>query len=240
MIEIKELKKPNLETTKMNCDNVINKKLLDYPMTSDVFSTNSYNLVIGPMGTGKTSLITSWLKSFFKKAFECIYVIIPENSRMSIENDIYGKNLPEDQLYSDLTEGNLMQIYENLQENAKEGYNSFLLIDDFQWAMKSPEIISILQKIISKHRHLKTTIFLLQQNFQALAKPLRELMSNLIIFNCGKSQMTKVFDEVITLEKHKYQELMDVAFQDKHDWLLFNLNKSKKIYRNFDEIVFQE
>jgi ABC-type antimicrobial peptide transport system ATPase subunit len=135
------------------------------------------------------------------------------------------------------TEEILINIYEKLQENAKEGYNSILIIDDFQAQMKDANIVKVLQKIISKHRHLKTTIFLLQQNFQALAKPLRELMSNLIIFNCGKSQMSKVFDEVINLEKHKYQDLMDIAYQDKHDWLLFNFNKSKKIYKNFDEII---
>ena len=57
-------------------------------------------------------------------------------------------------------------------------------------------------------RHLRTSIFLLQQNFQALAKPLRELASNLIIFNLGKSQLEKVFEELIQLHKDKYQDII--------------------------------
>ena len=164
MIQIKTLNKPDLKTTVMNCDGIINKKLLLYEMTADTFSTNSYNVIVGPMGSGKTSLITSWLKSFFRKTFESIYLVMPENSRASIEDDIFGKNLPEDQLYTNLTEDILMEIYGKLQDNAKEKYNSLLIIDDYQSQMKDKDIVNVLQKIISKHRHLKTTIFLLMLN----------------------------------------------------------------------------
>ena len=62
-------------------------------------------------------------------------------------------------------------------------------------------------------RHLRTTIFLLQQNFQASVKPLRELCSNLILFNLGKSQLEKVFDELVQLDKDKYQEIIDLCFR---------------------------
>jgi hypothetical protein len=88
-------------------------------------------------------------------------------------------------------------------------------------------------------RHLRTTIFLLQQNFQALAKPLRELASNLIIFNLGKSQLEKVFEEVIQLNKDKYQEIIDISFKDPHDWILINLHKSRNIYRMFDQLLLE-
>ena len=89
-------------------------------------------------------------------------------------------------------------------------------------------------------RHLRTTIFLLQQNFQALAKPLRELTSNLIVFNLGKSQLEKIFDEVIQLDKDKYQAIIDISFKDPHDWILINLHKSRSIYRMFDLLVIED
>jgi hypothetical protein len=38
------------------------------------------------------------------------------------------------------------------------------------------------------------------------------------------------------LEKQKYQQLIELSFREKHDWILINLNGSKKIYRMFDEI----
>jgi len=237
MITIKKLDKPELKQVKMNCDNVIHEKLLKYPMVAEAFSTTSFNCICGKMGQGKTSLLTSLVKSVFKKCFETIYVFMPSNSRASIENDIYGKHLPKEQLFDTLDYDNISQVYEEIQEHSAEGYNSLIIIDDFQVALKDPEIIKILQKIITKMRHLRTTIFLLQQNFQALAKPLRELVSNLIVFNLGKSQLEKIFDEVIQLDKDKYQQIIDTCFTDPHDWILINLHKSRKIYRMFDEVV---
>ena len=89
-------------------------------------------------------------------------------------------------------------------------------------------------------RHLRCTIFLLNQNFQVLQKSLRELVTNLIVFNVGKSQLNKIFDEVIQMDKNKYQELIDLAYQNKNDWLAINVNGSRNIYRMFDKIIYED
>ena len=240
MVRIKQLDKPDLGHIKMNCDDIIAEKLTKYPMIKETFSTTSFNVLCGRMGSGKTSLLTSLVKKVFKKCFETIYVFMPSNSRASIENDIYGKHLPEDQLFDTLTLENISSVYSSIQENSAECYNSLIIIDDFQVTLKDPDILKVLQKIITKMRHLRTTIFLLQQNFQTLAKPLRELASNLIIFNLGRSQLTKVFEEVIQLHKDKFQEIVDISFKDPHDWILINLHKSRSIYRNFDKLIIND
>jgi len=229
MITIKQLKKPKLGDIKMNCDKVIHKKLTEFPMTNDAWSTNNFTVIVGKMGQGKTSLLTNLVKNVFNKCFENIYLIMPENSRTSIENDIFTKHLPADQLYDTLTEEGLTEIYERLQESSKEKENSLLIIDDFQAQLKETQIIKVLQKIVTKMRHLRTTIFLLQQNFQALQKPLRELVSNLIIFNVGKSQLEKIFNEIVQMDKEKYEKLIKIAFVEPHDWILINFHRSKKI-----------
>ena len=239
-VTIEKLDKPELGHIKMNCDNIISDKLTKYPMIEEAFSTTSFNVICGRMGSGKTSLLTSFVKHIFKKCFETIYVFMPTNSRASIESDIYGKHLPSEQLFDTLTLDNITQVYEEIQEHSKEGYNSLIIIDDFQVALKDPEIIKVLQKIITKMRHLRTTIFLLQQNFQALAKPLRELVSNLIIFNLGKSQLEKIFEEVIQLHKDRYKDIIDISFKHPHDWILINLHKSRSIYRNFDRLIVND
>ena len=240
MVKIKILDKPDLGHIQMNCDNTIHEKLNKYPMIKEAWSTTSFNVICGRMGSGKTSLLTSIVKTVFKKCFETIYVFMPSNSRASIENDIFGKHLPPEQLFDTLTLENLTQVYNDIQDNSKEGYNSLIIIDDFQVALKDPEILKVLQKIITKMRHLRTTTFLLQQNFQALAKPLRELASNLIIFNLGKSQLEKVFEEVIQLHKDSYQAIIDISFKEPHDWILINLHKSRNIYRMFDQLIVND
>jgi len=239
-MKIVELEKPKHQIVKMNCDYCIHPKLEQYPMVEDAWSTHNFTIFAGKMGQGKTSLVVGLLKSVFKKVFHSIFVFIPEQSRASIDNDILKKNLPSNQLYSELTVESLSEVYEALQENSSEGYNSLLIIDDFQTSLKDPKIINILQKIIVKMRHLRTTTFLIQQNFQALVKPLREVVSNLVMFNLGKSQNHKIYDELLQLDKDKYNDLVKLVFRDPHDWILINLNKSKKIYRMFDEINLEE
>lgn len=239
-MRIEELEKPDLKRCKMNCDDIIDNRLTKYPMVEDLWSKTSFNVVNGKMGSGKTSLVTNLIKTVFKKCFHNIYVFIPENSRSSIDNDIYGKHIPSGDLYSTLTQEGLYEVYEKLQENSADGQFSLLLIDDFQAQLKDPQILTVLQKIITKMRHLRCTIFLLNQNFQALQKSLRELVTNLIVFNVGKSQLNKIFDEVIQMDKNKYQELIDLAYQNKNDWLAINVNGSRNIYRMFDKIIYED
>lgn len=239
-MRIENLEKPDLKKVKMNCDDVIDNRLTKYPMVDDLWSKTSFNVVCGKMGSGKTSLVTNLVKKVFKKCFHNIYVFIPENSRSSIDNDIYGKHIPSGDLYSTLTQDYLYEVYDKLQENSAEGEFSFLLIDDFQAQLKDPQILLVLQKIITKMRHLRVTIFLLNQNFQALQKSLRELITNLIVFNVGKSQLNKIFDEVVQMDKNKYQDLIDLAFQNKNDWLAINVNGSRNIYRMFDKIIYED
>lgn len=239
-VTIKTLDKPNLPKVKMNCDDCIDEKLTKYPMIKDVWSKTSFNIICGRMGQGKTSLMTNLVKNVFKKCYHHIYVVMPFNSRQSIENDIFGKYIHEDQLFDTLSEEIINNIYEELQENSKEKEYSLLIIDDFQAQLKDPEIIKTLQKIITKQRHLRCTTFLLQQNFQSLVKPLRELVTNLILFNLGKSQLSKIFDEVVQMDKDKYEQIIQLCFKDPHDWILVNLNRSKNIYCNMDLVEINE
>lgn len=233
-VYIQELKKPTLPPTKMNCDDCIDNKLNMYPMIQDAFSKTSFNVVLGSMGSGKTSLLISLLRGVFKKCFHSIYVIMPPNSRASLNNDIFSK-LPQEQVYDDLNENILNDIYDKLKENSNDGYYSLLIIDDFQNMFKQYE--KQLQKIILKMRHIRTTIFLLQQNVKSLPRNLRLIVSNYITFDLGKSQMMDLFDESIQLDKNKFQEIMDLGFQQKYDWLLINL-RNKNIYAKFDRIIY--
>ena len=236
-MNIIQLKKPNLNKIKMNCDECIDEKLLEYPMVADVWSHTSFNIIVGKMGSGKTSLMINLVKNVFKKCFAKIYIFIPESSRKSIDKDIFGRHLPEDQLFDELTEENLEYVYNRLQEDTEEGDFSLLIIDDFQVQLKDIRIVAILERIITKMRHLRCTVFLLNQNYNKLVKNLRLIVSNIILFNVGKSSLDFIFDETIQLDKKKYQALIDNCFVNKNDWILINVNGSKKIYRMFDEVI---
>jgi len=239
-MRIEILEKPNLKKVKMNVDDVIDDKLLKYPMIADLFSKTSFNIVCGKMGQGKTTLITNLVKTVFKRCFEHILLFMPAGSRRSIENDIFGKNLPTEDIYDTLSEENLDEAIEKIEENAENEENTLIIIDDFQSALKMPEIQARLQKIVTRMRHMRTTIFILQQNYQKLPKFLRELVTNVITFNIGKSQLNKLFDETVQIDANKFQALVDLAFVNKNDWIAINVNGNRNIYRGFDRIVFDE
>jgi len=238
-MRIEELAKPNLKKVKMNVDDVIDEKLLKYPMSADLFSRTSFNIILGKMGQGKTSLITNFVKTIFRRAFEHMIVFIPTGSRKSIENDIYGKHIPEADLYDALTAENLDEVIEKLEENSENEENTLIIIDDFQSALKDPDVLARLQKIVTRMRHMRTTIFILQQNFQKMAKFMRELVTNVITFNVGKSQLDKLFEETVQLDKNKFQALIDLAFQERNDWIAINVNGNRNVYRMFDRIVLE-
>lgn len=235
-IQLKLLKKPSLKRVKMTCDEIIDKKLLRYPMIEDCFSKNHFTLIIGTQGQGKTSLAVQLITEF-KNCYEWIYVFMPEESRNDLENDIFEQNLKEDQLYSNLTSENLEDLYDILKSNKEYGENSLVLIDDFQNIFKDNDISKSLEKLIIKLRHINTSIILLQQNFQKLPKKMRSLVFNIICFDLGKEELEDIFQEVIKKNKSQFMELLDFAFTKPHDWICVN-TKSRKIYKMFDEIVF--
>ena len=239
-MRIQILEKPNLKKVKMNVDSVIDDKLLKYPMIADLFSKTSFNVICGKMGQGKTTLITNLVKTVFKKCFEHIILFMPAGSRRSIENDIYGKNIPADDIYDTLSDDTLDEAIGKIEENAENEENTLIIIDDFQAALKMPEIQARLQKIVTRMRHMRTTIFILQQNFQKLPKFLRELVTNVITFNIGKSQLNKLFEETVQLDADKFQALVDLAFKEKNDWIAINVNGNRNVYRGFDRIVFDD
>jgi thymidine kinase len=239
-MRIEILEKPNLKKVKMNVDDVIDDKMLKYPMVADLFSKTSFNVICGKMGQGKTTLITNLVKTVFKRCFEHIILFMPAGSRRSIENDIYGKNIPSSDIYDTLSDETLDEAIDKIEENAENEENTLIIIDDFQAALKMPEIQARLQKIVTRMRHMRTTIFILQQNFQKLPKFLRELVTNVITFNIGKSQLNKLFEETVQLDADKFQALVDLAFKEKNDWIAINVNGNRNVYRGFDRIVFDD
>ena len=90
-IEIIKHKKLDLDIPMFTVDGSLNDNLNKYQMLSNL---NGYRFtcLIGKPGSGKTSLLVSWLtsKKVFKKVFHHVYVVMPTTSRNSM-NDICHK-----------------------------------------------------------------------------------------------------------------------------------------------------
>ena len=243
-LQIKTLDKPKLTKVKMVCDVPIDPKLEKYESIKTAFSRHNFTILCGLMGQGKTSTTLSLLKNVWKGCFNDIFVIIPEISLQSIsDKDNVFQNEEDinnpDHLYHEYNAEVLETIYDKLIENSTDGYTSLLIIDDFGANFKTDKAAEkVLNKIIIKMRHLKTTILLLGQNIYQMPKKWREVATNLICFNLGKSQMKKIFDEFFDYKQDQFDQIMKL-YKDPHDYLLLNL-KHKRLFYKFDEVLFPD
>lgn len=236
-MKIIELEKPKLPRVKMTCDEAIDAKLERIPAIKQCWSKSSVTLVSAAMGAGKTSLVLQLVKGIFSGCFADIFVMMPENSYNSIDprHNVFSK-LPPENIYHEFNEDVLAEIYCKLEENAGNKDHSLVIIDDFGADMKQKRNEQILNRICLKNRHLRTSVMMLTQNYYMLGKKIREIVNNIVIFNSGKSQMKKFFDEQFHLKESQFDELMGLI-PTRHDYLVINLNY-KKIYHNWNLIEF--
>lgn len=239
---IKQFSKPKIPKVLMTCDNPIDDKLLKHEAIKTCFSTYNFTIIAGKMGQGKTSTTLSLLKSVFGRCFHNIFVIIPENSLNSIpekDNLFLPKENENKFIYHEYNEQSLGEIYDMLVEDSGDGYSSILIIDDFGSEFKTNKTAEkILNKIIIRMRHLKTSIMLLTQNIYQNPKKWREVATNLLVFDLGKSQMEKIFNEFFDYKKEQFDEIMKL-YKNPWDYLLLNL-KHKRLFFDFNEILFEE
>ena len=169
------------------------------------------------------------------KVFENIIIFIPPSSRSSIAGDFWDENLPEENIYDELTLENLMEAYEKCKENAKEGYKSLIIFDDVQKDFKG-ECEKLLQNICNNRRHDRISIIFAVQSYKALSKTARNALTNLIIFKVNKTQMKDIFDEQIETMKEKFEEILNIAYKKPHEFLAIDTN-SQRCFNNWDEVI---
>ena len=237
-IEIKKNNCPNLGKVNFACDKELSSKLNQYEMVRDHLNKFQTTLLIGTQGSGKTSLLINFVKKLYRKVFDKVFVFMPSTSRQSLTPNIFDV-LPADQLFEELNEENITRVYAEVKELSADGKKTLIIYDDVQKSLKNPVVLNSLKNIIANQRHLHVVNLILVQNFFALHKSLREIVNNVILFKLGKSQTDKVFGEIIELHRDKFDKLRDMVYDEKYNWLFVNV-PTQRIYKKFDEIIFEE
>jgi hypothetical protein len=160
---------------------------------------------------------------------------MPHSSRKSLKNNIFDKHLPEDQIYEELNEETIRDIYDKLRQNSENGYRGLVIYDDVQ---KSSVLLS-LKNIIANQRHLKVVNLILVQNYFALDKSLRELINNIIMFKLNKTQTEIIFIENVEQAKDKFEEIRNFVYNEPYKWMFINV-PTNRIFKEFDEIIYED
>lgn len=238
---VKKNEAPILKLPKFNVDTPLAEKLNKFELTG-LLNRHHFVCLVGKAGQGKSSLEIGLLQTptLMKSVFHHIFLFCPPNSRASISNDFWAKNLPEDQIFDEVTLHNLQQVYNLAQECAKEGLKTLIIFDDTQKYFKdSPEIEKMLLHMVNNRRHAQLSMHMLCQNYFSIPKQVRQALTHLFIFKVSKTEMRNIFDEQVEMESTLFNKIITTCFKDKHDFVFIDTN-SKRVFHNFDEIVYQE
>ncbi len=163
-ITIKKNKALELEVPEFACDhNPVGEHLNKYDMLSHL-NAYSTTCIIGKPGSGKTSLMTGFLKGkgknkVFRKCFNHILLVMPKSSRESMKDNIFDKH-PDEKMFEELNLETINNIYNKLLASTANKENTLLILDDVGASLKNNEIQKVLRQIIFNRRHLKVHIII--------------------------------------------------------------------------------
>ena len=234
-LQLKINRKPKLVAPVMLCDQPLSSKLDRYDLTS-FMNNHSTTLFCGSPGSGKTSLINSMFSNPFKKVFHKVYIFQPSHSRASIKKNIFG-NLPKDRFYDELTAENLLEVMDKIR--GLEDENSVIIFDDQSAYLKDAGVLKLFKELIFNRRHLRTSVFFLNQTYRSTPKEIRRLFNNIFLFKTSKDIMKDLFEEVVE-DKEKINlipQLSKLVYNKPYQYLFIN-TPSQRFFKGFDEILF--
>ena len=239
-MEIVKLKKPIIKPPEMVCDTPLHPKLNEYELTS-YLNQHSTNLLLGKPRSGKSSLMWAFLgdKKLLKRVYHNIYLFQPSHSRASMKKNLF-KNHDETKMFEELTYENLKEVIDRIKStDPKE--NNVIIFDDMASYLKNRDTLQLFKELIFNRRHIRTSIFFLNQTFFSVPKELRRLFSNIFLFKVSKNEMRNVFDELVEDEivKDMMPTISKVVYDKPYQYLFINTD-NQKFYKCFDRIDFEE
>lgn len=242
MIRIKKNEEIPLEIPHFNCDdNAVGDHLNDHPLTQ-LMNVYGFLCVIGRPGSGKTSLTISLMTQkkpkIYRKTHHHMIILMPHNSIGSLKNNPF-KVLPEENIYGELTESNMKEIYERIDSYSQENEKTLLFIDDMTADLKKSKYIeNILKRIIYNRRHLKCNVIITAQSYSNIPLDIRKNITNCILFKPAKKEIEILFEELVESKKDIFNDVMRITFDQKHNFLFVNI-PSQRMFRNWDELIFK-
>ena len=208
MIKLIKNKVVKLDIPNFTCDsNCVGEHLKNHPLT-ELLNVYGFLCVIGRPGSGKTSmtisLITQKTNKIYRKTHHHIIVIMPQNSINSLQKNPF-KVLPDENIYNDLDDETINDIYNRVDLYSKSNEKTLLFIDDMTADLKkSKYIIDTFKKLVYNRRHLKLNIIITAQSYVNLPLDIMRMAynekHNFLFLNVPSQRMFKNWDEIIIEE----------------------------------------
>ena len=232
-------KKIVISATKFSCDDVDDSIPKPLPQKGGFAM-----LIVGRPGYGKTSLINSLVCKSGKnlnRKFDRVFIWSP--SMITMDGQPY-EMLPDDQKFEEATLENIQEVLDEIKDS---GDKVLFIFDDVIADIRGKgkgEIENLLQKVFFNRRHLagyggSVSIIATSQTYNKIDPKLRKTASHLIQYKPQKKEIENIYDDMITLPKKEFMDVLRYVYKKKHDFLYVNLQEedTKQLHKNFNQLI---
>lgn len=217
------------------------KQIFDIPMKLAIIGASQRS--------GKTNWIINALgrDKLYGKDFkaENIYIFSPSLTSNKWIRFIEAKEIPAENLFTELNEGQLEELYEDVEDeyneavdNKKKPANKIVIFDDlgFGGSLRGQSKFGIIDKLVMNGRHFNLSSAFLVQSYKQLSPDVRSNLSGLVVFNLSTRELESVIHEHNYLESSKaFMKLFRRTTKKKHSNFIINYsNTPENLYMDMN------
>lgn len=209
------------------------------PMGSRIFA------MIGPKGSGKSSIVLSLLtskKSPFYNYFNNILLCSPtaqyDDKMKPLQQEVESEGHYWDAL-NDQTAEEMIDALNLLNESydGKKKIQNLIILDDVTHSFPTGRKPSKISALFTNSRHLKTSIWVITHKYTSMPTIFRNQVDAMFIFRTNSKQEIECFKRDLTCDEEEFEKNLKDATEEDHSFLFINLVGGKcKMYKRFDEL----
>lgn len=221
------------------CDDAISEDIQE-PLPNTAFFAG----VMGPPGSGKTSLVVNFLteKGMYHRAFDHVHLVAPKASMGSLKENIWEGH-PQDKIHNALDVSTLAELKALVDERRNKkphAETTLMVIDDMTVYLRKKGVEELLRDLVFNRRHYRLSILILIQSYMAMPPDLRKTLSHFYMFRPkNKKEAEKIWEELMFVPKRTGEGLLRFVFREAHDFLMGDCG-SGQVYRNFNEVLIND
>lgn len=193
------------------------------------------SLVVGGPGSGKTSLIISLIKRYYKKKYDRVYLF--SGSLQTLPESFTGK-LNEERIFS-----NLDSLDEVVEDVKNSNDKTLIIIDDLAKEVgdKHKEVM----RLIFNRRHIGggIALYIITQKLNVIPLSIRSAFDTIYFFSFNnKKEVNSLFDDyIVDLDRKEYDEMIKYIMDSKQKAPFLYINKrDSKYFLKFNELEIKK